>query len=106
MKLVDDDPCPCGSGKLYSECHKAMLRTKIPSVGLSHIPLSVIPEPDPNTRTVFEHTDTKTLFFFDPTGRYSLDCGSCGATLLVVSDRQQVSNIVLRCRSCGEFNDT
>lgn len=106
MKLVDEEPCPCGSGKLYGECHKAMLRTTITVADLNHIPLTVISEPDPNTRTVFEHTGTGTIFFFDPNGCYSLDCGSCGAPLLVVSNRQQVSNVVLHCSACGDFNDT
>lgn len=113
MKLVDEEPCPCESGKLYGECHKAMLRTTttVADLGhipenLSHMPLPVIPEPDPNTKSVFEHTGTGTIFFFARNGRYSLDCGTCGAPLAVVSDRQQISGIVLHCAACGDFNDT
>lgn len=106
MKLVDEELCPCGSGKSYGECHKAMRRTTTTVADLSHIPLMVIPEPDPNTKTVFEHTGTGTIFFSYSDGRYSLDCGACGAPLAVVSDRQQVLGIVLHCAACGEFNDT
>jgi len=84
-----------------------MLHTTTPVANLSHLPLTVIPDPDPNTRTVYEKKiGTGTTFFFDNQGRYSLDCGVCGAPLAVVSDRQQVTRIVLRCAACGEFNDT
>ena len=106
MKLVDEEICPCGSGKLYGECHKVMRRTTTTIADLSHVPLTVIPEPDPNTRAVFEKIGTGTTFFSDPAGRYSLNCGVCGAPLAVVSNRQQVSGVVLHCAACGEFNDT
>ncbi len=107
MKLVDEETCPCGSGKLYGECHKVMRHTTTTGANLSHLPLTVIPEPDPNTRSVFEKTiGSGTIFFIDQQGHYSLDCGVCGAPLAVVSNRQQVSGVVLHCAACGEFNDT
>ena len=107
MKLDDEEPCPCGSGKLYGKCHKVMLRTTATVANLSHLLLNVIPEPDPNTRTVYEKMiGTGTTFFTDNQGHFSLDCGACGAPLAIVSDRQQVTRIVLRCTACGEFNDT
>jgi hypothetical protein len=107
MKLDDEETCPCGSGKLYGECHKKMRRTTTPVANLNHVPLNIIPEPDPNTRSVFEKMiGTGTTFFFDQHGHYSLDCGACGAPLAVISNRQQVSGIVLHCIACGEFNET
>src|SRR5712692_10019425 len=105
MKLVDEEPCPCGSGRLYGECHKVMLRTTTTVADLSHVPLTVIPEPDPNTRAVWEKIGPETTFVVDRDGRYSFDCGSCGAPLLVLRDCQQVSGIVLRCAACGNFNE-
>jgi hypothetical protein len=68
MKLIDEEPCPCGSGKLYGNCHKMVLRTLTTATDLSHVPLAVIPEPDPNTKAVFKKNGTGTTFFSDPRG--------------------------------------
>ena len=66
-KLDDKEPCPCGSGKLYGECHKAMPHTTIAVTNPSHLSLNVIPEPDPNTRTVYKKIQgTGTIFFKQP----------------------------------------
>jgi SEC-C motif len=62
-KIKDDEPCPCGSGMSFGECHGKKLRQE-PTI-TQHFPLKVIPEPDPGTRAVFEFTGAGTVILGD-----------------------------------------
>ena len=69
--------------------------------------LVVIPEPAPNTRTVFPGTGKGPTVRGTGAGAGPLDyvCGSCGATILESVSQGQFQNIVFRCWKCGKFND-
>jgi predicted RNA-binding Zn-ribbon protein involved in translation (DUF1610 family) len=68
--------------------------------------LQVIPEPDPDTRSVFALTGAGTILIQGDACGLSMDCGKCGASLIVGLKRKQVHGLVLNCSSCGAFNDT
>jgi len=103
-KILPDETCPCGSGKLYKDCHQGQVA--VAPVVSEHIRLPVIPEPDPGTRSVFERQGEGTVFFAGRFSGLSLDCGTCDAPLVVGMAPGQVVGIVLRCAACGAFNDT
>jgi len=103
-KIHPNEPCPCGSGKLYKECHQAQAGR--PPIVSEHVRLPVIPEPDPGTRSVFLREGEGTIFFAGHFSELSLDCGTCQAPLVVGMAPGQVAGIVLRCAACGAFNDT
>lgn len=68
--------------------------------------LAVIPEPDPDTRAVQILTGPGTIIIQGDACGLSMDCGKCGASLVVGLKREQVRQIVLKCNACGAFNDT
>lgn len=73
-----------------------------------HIRLRVIPEPDPETRSVFEKLPgaPDSVFF---TGSQTMDahvCGSCHAPLIMGLTLLQFHKLVLRCSQCGKYNET
>lgn len=103
-KIDPDEPCPCGSGKLYRDCHRAQV-AKPPTIS-KHVPLPVVAEPDPGVRSVFKKIGQDTIFFTGHASEISFDCGRCGAPLMVGMARGQVVALVLQCASCGAFNDT
>lgn len=106
MPAIDpEEPCPCGSGKRYKDCHARLARRTEPLI-TEHQALTVVREPDPGTRTVFEKAGNDPLFAVGSETGISYDCGSCGVSLLAGIDIQRVVNIVLRCAQCGSFNDT
>ena len=106
MAQIDPaEPCPCGSGKTFGTCHGPRVR-KGPPLITEHLRLTVIAEPDPQTRVVFEHSGQGTVFFQGEAVGLSLDCGHCGAPLVEGLYREQVRGIVLRCSACGAHNDT
>jgi len=70
-----------------------------------HIRLAVIPEPEPNTRTVLLYTGEGTVVIRG-SGPVTMDCGNCGAVLAQNVEMGQLQNLVLRCKNCGAFNET
>jgi hypothetical protein len=106
VKIDPDEPCPCGSGKPYRNCHQAAQQQTAPEVS-EHRPLTEIPEPDPGTRTVFEWGgDREGLFLVGSESSISYDCASCNAPLYVGLAPGAVQNIVFRCPRCGTFNES
>ena len=67
-------------------------------------PLKTIPEPEPNTRSVFV---LHGLFpAFRGQGNLDLVCGNCGQILVEgAGSGLTISNIVIRCPKCGAFNE-
>src|SRR5688572_4883549 len=104
-KISDDEPCPCGSGQLFRDCHGPRIAQQQapPSVTI-HVSLQVVPEPDPGSAAVFEHTGEGSILFQGVETGVSQDCGSCGAPLIVGLTIDQVQNIVLKCSICGAYN--
>jgi hypothetical protein len=105
-KIDPNEPCPCGSGKTFGDCHGPRVITNRPIVISQRIPLKVIPEPDPGSRSVFIQNGKESIVFSGRETEISLDCGQCGASLVVGLKQDQIRNIVLKCNQCGAFNDT
>jgi hypothetical protein len=107
MSVIDpNEPCPCGSGKTYAECHQPLQTKKRPSAIIERIRLKVIPEPEPKTRAILNYTGEGTIVIMAYHSEISFDCGKCGAPLIVGMLPEQVVNIVIKCNGCGSFNDT
>jgi hypothetical protein len=104
-KIEPQEPCPCGSGKTFAECHRPTVKSG-PLPITTHELLTVISQPDPDMRSVFEKTGESTVFFVGEFSGLSLDCGGCEAPLVLGLNRDQIRGVVLRCRSCGAYNDT
>lgn len=103
-KIDPQEPCPCGSGKSYADCHQKQVG-RAPEIKI-RVPLTVIPEPDPGARSVFIFAGEGTTLFQGQQSTISFDCGKCGACLMVGMAVGQVRGIVIRCNGCGSFNDT
>jgi hypothetical protein len=65
----------------------------------------LIPEPAPNTRTVFASPPGFKGPFMQGPGGDDTVCGKCGAVLLSGIPEGSVRNIVFRCFVCGSFNE-
>jgi predicted RNA-binding Zn-ribbon protein involved in translation (DUF1610 family) len=70
-----------------------------------HIKLMVIPEPETNTRTVLIYQGQGTIMMSGP-GNSVMECGNCGAPLIQGVAVSQIQNLVFRCASCGQYNET
>lgn len=105
-KISPEEPCPCGSGLPFRDCHGLKLRRPIPPEIKDHVKLRVISEPDPDTRTVFEKTGDGTILFQGFDTNIALVCGKCGAPLAAGIQPSQIKSIVLRCNQCMAFNET
>ncbi|MGZ4970821.1 MAG: SEC-C metal-binding domain-containing protein [Methylobacter sp.] len=105
-KILPDEPCPCGSGALFRDCHALKVRKPIPPDIKERVPLRVIPEPDPDTRTVFEKTGDGTILFQGCDTNIALVCGGCGAPLAEGLEPSQFKGIILRCKQCMAYNET
>jgi SEC-C motif-containing protein len=105
-KIEDDEICPCGSGQSFGQCHGKKIRERsVPQI-TQHIRLDVIPEPDSNSRSVFQKMPgTGTVVFQGYESTESLDCGSCGAPLAVGIRPGLISSVVLQCAACRAFNE-
>jgi DNA-directed RNA polymerase subunit RPC12/RpoP len=105
-KIGQSEPCPCGSGRLFKDCHGPKVRTRTPPEIKQRISLVVLPEPDPNTCAIFEKTGDGTIFFQGFDTNIGLVCGKCSSILAAGLQREQITNLVLRCKQCGSFNAT
>lgn len=105
-KISMDEPCPCGSGTLFGDCHARKVRSPAPPDINVRVPLRVIPEPDPYTRTIIENAGEGTILFQSSETSIALVCGNCGAPLAAGLQSGQIRNIVLRCSQCRAYNET
>jgi hypothetical protein len=80
-------------------------RPKVTKKRKRHIKLMVIPEPEPDTRSVFMYVGDGTVAMKGP-GNVVMECGKCGAPLVEGVPVSQIRNIVFFCQSCGAHNET
>jgi len=105
-KISPEEPCPCNSGLLYKECHEPKVKKpKVPEIIKTDF-LKLIPEPDPNTRAVFIYSGEGTIVFTGYEVGLALACGGCKSHLVVGIPRENMKNIVIRCKNCGFYNET
>lgn len=82
-KIDPNELCPCESGLLFKECHEPKIkRPKIPEIKEA-ITLEVIPEPDPDTRTVFIYQGEGTVAITGYEVGLALLCGGANLNLLL-----------------------
>ena len=104
-KIDPEEKCPCESGLLFKECHGPRVKKpKVPEI-TEQIALNVIPEPDPNTRSVFIYDGEGTTVFTGYEVGVALICGQCKSNLVVGMRRKNIRNVVIRCKGCGAFNE-
>lgn len=104
-KIDPNELCPCQSGLLFKNCHGLKVKQpKTPAITQT-IELQIIPEPDPNTRTVFIYKGEGTTCFSGYEVGVELVCGSCKSQLVVGIPRANIKNIVIRCKNCGSYNE-
>jgi hypothetical protein len=106
MRISDSELCPCESGKMFGDCHGERIRRARARPSERRIRLTVIPPPDPGTRSVFERQGAGTVIFEGTHGTDALECGECGAVLAIGVMRNQFRSLVLRCGNCEAFNET
>lgn len=104
-KIDPNEPCPCESGLLFKECHGPKVKQPEAPKITQTISLKVIPEPDPNTRSVFIYDGEGTVAFTGYQVGLALVCGSCKSHLVVGILRENIQNIVIRCKNCGSYNE-
>ena len=105
-KIDPNEPCPCKSGLLFKDCHEPKIKKpKLPDIN-EEIMLNVIPEPDPDTRSVFIREGEGTIVFTGYQVGLALLCGRCKSHLIVGIPKENIQNIVIRCNNCGAFNET
>jgi len=105
MKIRPDEPCPCGSGETYAACHGRARSVERGAITDS-VPLEVIEEPDPGTRTVFQGHGESSVIFRGTESAVAYTCGSCDAPLVVGVDITRIQEIVLGCSQCKSFNES
>ena len=70
------------------------------------IKLAVIPDPQGTRAGIkYEGEGEGTVIMRGP-GHLTMECGNCGADLLVGVATSQVRNMVFRCNSCKAWNET
>lgn len=106
MSRIDpDETCPCGSGIPFRDCHLPRVKRDVPPDLTDHVRLTVIPEPDPESRSVFLRDGDGTVAFQGFEVGLSQDCGNCAACLIAGLPPGRVAGIVIRCNACGSFNE-
>jgi hypothetical protein len=105
VRIDPDEPCPCGSGRSFRDCHEPLIEPG-PEGLLAATPLNVISEPDPGTRAVFEMIGDDPLLMRGTDGPIALTCGACHTALVIGVETVRLKNIVIRCANCGSFNET
>lgn len=104
-KIDPNELCPCQSKFLFKDCHGLKIRQpKIPEITQS-VELKIIPEPDPDTRTLFIYEGEGTVCFSGYEIGLALICGNCKSQLVVGIPKANIENIVIRCKKCGKYNE-
>lgn len=104
-KIDPNEPCPCESGLLFKDCHEPKIKKpEIPTI-TEKIMLKVIPEPDPDTRSVFIYKGEGTIVFTGYQVGLALLCGNCKSQLVVGIPRDVIHNVVIRCQGCDAYNE-
>jgi hypothetical protein len=105
-KIDPNEDCPCGSGQLFKDCHGPKVKKTTTPTITKEVKLQVIPEPDPETASVFHQAGEGTIFFRGTECGTAMVCGKCGSHLAVGMPRSNITGIVLRCNNCGSYNLT
>lgn len=107
-EIRPEEACPCRSGATYGECHMNRRITARPAAITRRLRLRVIPEPDPDTRSVFMKPDGApgSVFFAGGETTDAFMCGHCDAPLIIGLPLAPFQNLVLRCSQCGTHNET
>ncbi|MGH9146144.1 MAG: hypothetical protein ACRD1Q_05500 [Vicinamibacterales bacterium] len=69
------------------------------------IHLNVIPEPEPETRVVFQHSGPNPMVSGTDRSAPDLCCGGCGTPLVTGIAHMVFYNVVFLCQVCGAFNE-
>jgi len=67
------------------------------------IRLNVIPEPQPNTRTILAPQNGPAI---RGGGEIDFICGNCESLLAEGISEDQIRNIVFKCSNCGQYNES
>lgn len=102
-KIESEEQCPCGSGKVFAECHELLIATVEPVI-TERSSLRVVPEPDPGTASVFRKTDEGTVFFRGMETGLAQCWGNCGEPLIVGLTAGAIQGLIFQCSNCGSFN--
>lgn len=105
-KIDPNEPCPCKSGALFKNCHGLKIKVPVTPNIDKHIPLKIIPEPDPNTRAVISKGGEDSIFFIGYQVGVAFVCGNCSAYLAIGIPKLPIPNVVLQCNKCGKFNES
>ena len=105
-KIDPNELCPCDSGLLFKECHGPKVKEPVVPKITEEIELLVIPEPDPNTRAVFIYDGPGTIGFTGFEVGLALCCGKCRSHLTEGIAKNNLRNMVIKCKQCGSYNDT
>ena len=74
---------------------------------MSRVSLVVIPEPEPDTRTILIQTGFPLRPIINSVGSIDYTCGDCEFVICKgLEGASQVQNIVFRCSHCSSFNET
>jgi hypothetical protein len=104
-KIDPDEQCPCQSGLQFKDCHGPKVKKPITPDIVRELSLKVIPEPDPDTRSVFIFTGDGTIAFRGFDVGLALVCGGCKSHLVVGIPRENINGVVIKCNKCGKFNE-
>ena len=104
-KIDSNENCPCNSGLLFKDCHELKIKTRMEPNITQSIKLSLITEPDPGTRSVFEKTSLGTIVFSGNDSNIAFVCGKCDSQLIVGVNPDTINNIVIQCNKCMSFNN-
>ena len=77
-----------------------------PEAGVMRRALTIIPKPTPWSRSVLGPAEGLSGPLIKGSGRVDLVCGECTEILAAGVADQQLQNLVLRCPSCGAYNET
>lgn len=68
--------------------------------------MRVIPEPEPDTRSVLVYTGEGTVVMRGENTGFVYSCGGCDVPLIVDVRPGQIVNLVFKCSACGAFNES
>lgn len=106
VKILEDEACPCGSGRLYQDCHIALRMPATSPPATEKINCIVIPEPFPNSRQVSKRVGSnKGPFWIGQNNAPSYHCGKCETTLVTGMPFYFIKDAVFCCPECSSYNE-